>query len=55
MQCGETNVVRYVSYFEGENLPSESVCPNCHKTYDVHQLLTNQVCLLELTQSLARI
>ena len=42
--CGETQVVRYVSYFEGEDLPSKSECPNCHEGYDVHQLLTNRVC-----------
>ena len=48
-QCKETNVIRYISYFEGEDLISKSECPNCHKGYDLHQLLTNQVCLIKLT------
>ena len=42
-KCKETNVIRYVHYFEGEDQSSESRCPMCLKTYDVNQLLTNQV------------
>ena len=43
-QCGKTNVIRYVYYFEGEDRPSESECPNCLEGYDINQLLSSQVC-----------
>lgn len=44
--CGKTNVVRFVGYFEGNDLQSNSDCPKCKRSYDIHKLLvTNKVCL----------